>query len=188
MQRILDLLRQQSLTTALRAMCTPVDRSHIDTRTFRRLCADLKATMRHEGGVGLAAPQCGERMRLFVMNVQQRANRSAMRSSQSTLAYIQKQRPTTPLEDEPQLSGEQWDERLRVEERKEQDEVKRRDYPSTNTDPVVLINPVIVSTSPQRDMGQESCLSIPKSPQHCTTLHYHSTYCPTPVTPLYHTD
>ena len=165
MQRLLSLLHQQSLTTALRAISEPVDRSHIDTRAFRRLCADLKASMRKEGGVGLAAPQCGERLRLFVMHVQPQ-HRRLMRSSQSSLP-LQQRRSMPPLASEPPLTEKEWDERLEEHDGEEDEEASEqfewrgadeRGHPSA---PMVLINPVIVAVSPHRSVRQEACLSIP---------------------------
>ena len=163
MQRILSLLHQQSLTTALRAVSAPVDRSHIDTRAFRRLCADLKASMRSEGGVGLAAPQCGETLRLFVMAVHP-THRRVMRSTLSKLSHTQ-QRVIVPLAQEAPLSEEEWDERLEEEEDEadsaEEDQWRgsdERGHPST---PMVLINPVILAASPHSGLRQEACLSIP---------------------------
>ena len=175
MQRILSLLHQQSLTTALRAISAPVDRSHIDSRTFRRLCADLRATMRKEGGVGLAAPQCGERLRVFVMDMQQPVHRRLMRSSHSTTAYAQ-QHALIPLKDEPRLSEEHWDRRLRLEERKaeqmldeeEKEERQEKDKQEHPRAPLVLINPVVVAVSPHSGIEQEMCLSIPGCEQHST--------------------
>ena len=177
MQRILSLLHHQSLTTALRSVSTPVDRSHIDTRTFRRLCADLKASMRVEGGVGLAAPQCGELLRVFVMRVQP-PHRRLMRSARSTLSHAQ-QKSLVPLADEASLSEKEWDERLEADEEEvermesdelyERSEADERGHPSS---PMVIINPVILAVSPQSSIRQEACLSIPGyTPRACFTLH-----------------
>ena len=167
MQRILNLLHQQSLTTALRAISAPVDRSHIDTRIFRRLCADLKASMRQEGGVGLAAPQCGERLRVFIMRVHP-THRRLMRSARSMLSHP-RQQVLIPLADESPLSEAEWDERLETEEDErmqtaEEDataESRGEDERGHPSSPMVLINPVIAAVSPHSGMRQEGCLSIP---------------------------
>ena len=178
MQRVLSLLHQQSLTTALRSVSPPVDRSHIDTGAFRRLCADLKATMRREGGVGLAAPQCGERLKVFVMRAHP-THRRAMRSELSTVEHTP-QRALISLADEAPVRESEWDERLQEEEEayweaREQEcsaeeEAKRQaaDERGHRSTPLVLINPVITAVSPQTGMRRESCLSIPGLVLHWT--------------------
>ena len=55
----------------LRKKCTRVNR--MDT-SVQRLADDLIATMRHAGGVGLAAPQVGVPVRLFVVETPEDAD------------------------------------------------------------------------------------------------------------------
>ena len=177
MQRILSLLHQQSLNTALRAISAPVDRSQIDTAAFRRLCADLRATMRREGGIGLAAPQCGERLRLFVMDVQQPVHRRLMRSEHSTLP-LAAQRMASRLSAEAQRSEEEWDEYLEKEDAKlnageEKENASGDDHQrEQSSGSMILINPIILDSSSHPGLGEESCLSIPEysnstAPQQC---------------------
>ncbi|MFA5946763.1 MAG: peptide deformylase [Patescibacteria group bacterium] len=50
----------------LRVVSAPVDVSRLKTKPFNKLIADLKATMKEENGVGIAAPQTGVHDRVII--------------------------------------------------------------------------------------------------------------------------
>ena len=54
---------------SLRQVAQPVARAHIGTAAFSRLVQDMVETLRDYGGVGLAAPQINEPIRLAIMEV-----------------------------------------------------------------------------------------------------------------------
>lgn len=55
----------------LRKVSEPVETKTIKTREFQDFLADLKLTMKEKDGVGLAAPQIGRNIRVFVVNTKE---------------------------------------------------------------------------------------------------------------------
>ncbi len=52
----------------LREKSRPLDKKQILSDDFKKLCADMALTMKEEDGIGLAAPQIGQNIRLIVVN------------------------------------------------------------------------------------------------------------------------
>ncbi|MBI2984550.1 MAG: peptide deformylase [Candidatus Kerfeldbacteria bacterium] len=96
-------LRQPDQARLLRLVAGPVVVSTIHQRSFQQLIDDMAQTMVHARGIGLAAPQIGQSMRLAVID-----------------GGVAQQ-----------------------------------------TEPLVLINPVVKQSTPNQEAMEEGCLSIP---------------------------
>jgi peptide deformylase len=66
MPKILNILKNPA--KSLRKRSEPVDENQVILKGYEELCADLEETMLKKEGVGLAAPQIGENIRLIAVN------------------------------------------------------------------------------------------------------------------------
>jgi peptide deformylase len=66
MPKVLNILKNPA--KPLRKKSEAVDENRIILKEFEELCADLEETMVKKEGVGLAAPQIGENIRLIAVN------------------------------------------------------------------------------------------------------------------------
>jgi len=60
---------------SLRSRASDVERSFLDTPAFVQLVTDLVDTMHAEGGIGIAAPQIGESLRVAVIEIDASSSR-----------------------------------------------------------------------------------------------------------------
>jgi len=56
----------------LHTPCDPIDPANLQDPLFQTLISDMKKTMKHENGVGLAAPQIGKLIRLMIVDLEDR--------------------------------------------------------------------------------------------------------------------
>lgn len=54
----------------LHTPCDPIDPQELQKEEFQALIKDMKQTMKHENGVGLAAPQIGKLIRLMIVDLE----------------------------------------------------------------------------------------------------------------------
>ena len=115
---------------ALSKVAPPVER--FDSK-LKQLISDMYRIMRESHGVGLAAPQVGEAVRVAVINLRGRSLRE---------------------------ESEHW--RVEEEELEEQgvEEMLEDDCPEAR-EPFALVNPNIVRASEERRVYEEGCLSFP---------------------------
>lgn len=66
MPKVLKIIKNPN--PILRKISKSVDEKNIKAKDFQRFCIDMAATMAKKDGVGLAAPQVGKNIRLFVIN------------------------------------------------------------------------------------------------------------------------
>lgn len=66
MGKVLEILANPDYH--LRRKSTPVEKGEILSEKMRQLCSDMAETMLERDGIGLAAPQVGENIRLAVIN------------------------------------------------------------------------------------------------------------------------
>jgi peptide deformylase len=66
MAKLLPILSIPS--PSLREKSILINAKYIKTKKIQELCADMTKTMREKDGVGLAAPQVGQNIRLIVIN------------------------------------------------------------------------------------------------------------------------
>src|SRR5262245_61135154 len=76
----------------LRSATTPVDVDRIGTPEMRDLIAGMVAAMRNAPGIGLAAPQVGVAMRMFVME-----DRPEMTAELPKAVLLEREREPSPL-------------------------------------------------------------------------------------------
>ncbi len=65
MTKILKILTNPNKT--LRKKSINIDPNELNTEEFKELCSDMAETMKKKDGVGLAAPQIGKNIRVFVL-------------------------------------------------------------------------------------------------------------------------
>lgn len=66
MTNVLKVIKEPN--EILRKISHEVDKNMLSSEAYKQLCLDMSKTMREKDGVGLAAPQIGENMRLIVVN------------------------------------------------------------------------------------------------------------------------
>ena len=154
MQRILRLLHEQTLGTALRQVSLPVPPSTIASRSFQLFCHSLIATMIHGRAAGLAAPQCGNLLRVICLLIPRSLVPQSPASSPSPLfsSLFSPPAPAPPdgVDNRQALA---WSTYL------------------SDSQPVLLINPTLTlppspspspSTLPPLLTHLEACLSLPQ--------------------------
>ncbi len=115
----------------LRKKAREIPRDAIRQKKIQQLIADMKATIAATpDGVGLAAPQVGEPLRLFIVSEE-----AEMIDAASKKGY----------ERRPQQSP---------------DEVREKPYEEKEWDYYVFINPVVKNRARRMDEGVEGCLSV----------------------------
>ena len=66
MPKILKIIKNPD--PVLRRISKNIDEKIIKTNEFKKFCADMSETLLKKDGVGLAAPQVGKNIRMFVIN------------------------------------------------------------------------------------------------------------------------
>ncbi|MDX1960393.1 MAG: peptide deformylase [Leptospiraceae bacterium] len=59
----------------LRQTSVPIEESEVKTKEFKKLIGDMFDTMRHENGIGLAAPQIGVLKRVAIIGIEEENER-----------------------------------------------------------------------------------------------------------------
>ncbi len=72
----------------LRQEARPLTRAELQGQAFRELLRDMPESMRHHGGIGLAAPQIGESLQLAVIELPAGTNRYGSEESLTLTTFI----------------------------------------------------------------------------------------------------
>lgn len=127
---LLPIVKTPDKTLRKKAADLPV--SDITTARIRRLIAEMKQTLAATpDGVGLAAPQVGKSLRLFIVSEEAEEIDRAQKSG-----WERRKRENPTLKNDQPYEKREWN------------------Y-------FVFINPTVKNTSRKRQSGPEGCLSVP---------------------------
>lgn len=137
--QLLRQLSDQSRGTILRRVCSPVALPAIRTAPTQHIVRQMMNTLTASDGVGIAAPQVGLPMRMFIAQLDDAYDHEEDEVDTTTAATQAKTTTSTVRSTISRLftSG------------------------TSRPSPSVIINPIIHSSSSRRRDGLEGCLSLP---------------------------